>query len=179
VIMSAGVRRAALTTHVATSVGWLGAVAAFLALAVVGKTSQDAGVVRAAYLAMEVITWLVIVPLCLASLVTGLLQALFTRWGIFQYYWITTKLALTAIGTVILLLKTRPIGVIAIAAAQRALSGADLRALRNELIVHAAGGMVLLLVILTVSIYKPWGRTQYGVRKFQKQRSLHSSVGIR
>jgi len=46
-------RRVALTAHVAFSVGWLGADAAFLALAIVGTTSQDSQMVRAAYFAMD------------------------------------------------------------------------------------------------------------------------------
>ena len=64
-------RKFALTAHVTSSVGWLGAVAGFLAPAVAGLTSQDAQMVRAAYLAMDLTTWFVIVPLSLASLLTG------------------------------------------------------------------------------------------------------------
>jgi hypothetical protein len=71
-------RKFALTAHVTSSVGWLGAVAGFLALAVAGLTSQNAQMARAAYLAMELITWFVIVPLGLASLLTGLVQSLGT-----------------------------------------------------------------------------------------------------
>ena len=51
--MTPRLRKFALTAHVTCSVGWLGAVAGFLALAVAGLTSQDAQMVRAAYLAME------------------------------------------------------------------------------------------------------------------------------
>jgi hypothetical protein len=40
VIMTAGWRKAALTTHVTASVGWLGSVAAFLALAIVEHVSS-------------------------------------------------------------------------------------------------------------------------------------------
>jgi hypothetical protein len=58
-----GLRKLALTAHVTSSVGWLGAVAGFLALAVAGLTSEDAQMVRAAYLAMELTGWFVIVPL--------------------------------------------------------------------------------------------------------------------
>lgn len=46
-------RKFALTAHVISSVGWLGAVAAFLALAVAGLAGRDARLVRASYLAME------------------------------------------------------------------------------------------------------------------------------
>src|SRR5205807_5507006 len=64
-IMSPGLRKFALTVHVTSSIGWFGAVAAFLTLAVAGLTSQDVKYVRAAYLAMELTTWFVIIPLAL------------------------------------------------------------------------------------------------------------------
>jgi hypothetical protein len=41
-IMTPGLRKFALTTHVTSSVGWLGAVSAFFALAIAGLSSQDA-----------------------------------------------------------------------------------------------------------------------------------------
>ena len=85
-IMSPGIRKLALTTHVTCSIGWLGAVATFLALAIVCLTSQEDVVVRSAYVAMDQTTSLVIVPLSLASTVTGLLQSLGTTWGLFRHY---------------------------------------------------------------------------------------------
>lgn len=39
--MTPRLRKVALTAHVASSVGWLGAVVVFLAIAVVGVTSDD------------------------------------------------------------------------------------------------------------------------------------------
>ena len=92
--MTPGVRKLALTVHIMTSIGWFGAVAGFLALAVAGLTSQDAQVVRGAYLAMDLITWFVIVPFCLASLLTGIVQSLGTPWGLFRHYWVVAKLIL-------------------------------------------------------------------------------------
>ena len=78
-IMTPSLRKLALTAHVTSSVGWLGAVAAFLALAIAGLTSRDPQMVRAAYLAMELTGWFVIVPLSLASPLTGLVQSLCTE----------------------------------------------------------------------------------------------------
>src|SRR5258708_30257146 len=101
--MTPGLRRLALTTHVTSSVGWLGAVAAFLALAIAGVGSQDGQIVRAAYLAMHLITWFVIVPLSFAALFTGIVQSLGTTWGLFDHYWVVTKLMLTNLATMILL----------------------------------------------------------------------------
>ena len=119
--MTPGVRKFALTTHVTSSVGWLGAVGAFLALAVAGLVSQDAQIVRAAYLAMHLTTWFVIVPLCLAALLTGIVQSVGTPWGLFRHYWVATKLLLTVLATIILLVHTQPIDRVAAVAAQTTL----------------------------------------------------------
>src|SRR5215207_577011 len=100
-IMAPRLRKFTLTAHVAFSVGWLGAVAGFLALAIAGLTSQDAQKVRAAYLAMELIARFVIVPLNLASLLTGLVQSLGTKWGLFRHYWILVKLLITILSTIV------------------------------------------------------------------------------
>ena len=51
--LSPRVRRAALTAHVTTSVGWVGAVITFIAIAVVGLTAGDGATVRGAYLIMD------------------------------------------------------------------------------------------------------------------------------
>lgn len=107
--MTPGLRKFSLTAHITFSVGWLGAVAGFLALAVAGLNSQDAQMVRAAYLAMELIGWFVIVPLSLASLLTGLVQSLGTEWGLFRHYWVLAKLLITVLATIVLLLHMQPI----------------------------------------------------------------------
>jgi hypothetical protein len=161
-LMTSGQRKLALTTHVTSSVGWFGAVASFLVLAIVGVTSQNAQTVRMAYIAMELVTWGVIVPFSLAALLTGILQSLGTTWGVFRYYWILAKLALTLLATIILLAHTQPIGRVATLAAERVLSSADLHQLRIQLIADAGAAMVALLVATTLSVYKPWGLTSYG-----------------
>jgi hypothetical protein len=89
--MSPQLRKLAFTAHVTSSVGWLGAVAAFLGLSIIGLTSAEAGTVRAVYLAMEATGWYVLIPLSLASLLTGLIQSLGTRWGLLRHYWVFAK----------------------------------------------------------------------------------------
>ena len=64
--MKPRLRKLALIAHVVASVGWFGAVAAFLALAVTGVSSRDPQIARAAYLAMGLTTRLVILPFALA-----------------------------------------------------------------------------------------------------------------
>jgi hypothetical protein len=174
--MSPSLRKLALTAHVTSSVGWLGAIAAFLTLAVAGLTSQDAQMVRAAYLAMELIARFVIVPLAFASLLTGLIQSLGTPWGLFRHYWILAKLLLTVFATIVLLVKMELIGYAARLATETTLSRADLRAAGIELVVHSAGGVLVLLVPAVLSVYKPRGMTRYGARKQHERHALSQSI---
>jgi hypothetical protein len=168
-IMAPRLRKFALAAHLAFSVGWIGAVAGYIALDVAAATSQDAQTLRSAYLAMELIAWYVIVPLSLASLLTGLVMSLGTKWGLFRHYWVLISLLLTVIATVVLLAETQTIGYFADMAADPTTSGDDLRALGSTL-VHSVGGAVVLLMILVLNVYKPRGMTRYGWRKQQEER---------
>jgi hypothetical protein len=167
--MSPGLRRFALAVHLTLSVGWIGAVAAYMALDVTVATSQDAQTLRAAYLGMETIARSVIVPLALASLLTGLVMSLGTKWGLFRHYWVLISLLLTIIATLVLLSETQTISYFAEGAADPTTSSDDLRALGSTL-VHSVGGTVVLLVVLVLNMYKPRGMTRYGWRKQQEQR---------
>ena len=170
--MTPRLRKFALTAHVTSSVGWLGAVAGFLALAVAGLTSQDAQMVRAAYLAMELTASVVIVPLSLASLLTGLVQSPGTKWGLFRHYWILVKLLITILATIVLLLHMQPTSLLAGVAAERTLSSADLHGLRIQLVADAGAALLVLLVATTLAVYKPRGMTPYGRRKQHEQRTM-------
>jgi hypothetical protein len=158
-------RQLALTAHVVSSVGWLGAVGAFLALAIAGLSSEDPQVVRGAYLALEPTGWFVIVRLSLAALVSGLVQSLGTAWGLWRHYWVVVKLVLTVLATVLLVLHMQAVGVAADRAGEGMLAGGELRRLRIQLVIDAGAAMVVLLVAAVLSIFKPRGMTRYGRRK--------------
>ena len=79
-------RKFLLTGHILSSVGWIGALAAFLVLAVAGLVTQDGGTARAAYVAMDVIARYAIVPLAAASLLGGIIQTFITPWGLVRHY---------------------------------------------------------------------------------------------
>jgi hypothetical protein len=161
-------RKFALTAHVTTTVGWLGAVVVFLALAVVGLTSQDSQTVRGAYLVMEPAAWFVLVPLAFASLLTGIVQSLGTMWGLFRHYWVLFKLLITIFATIVLLVYMQTFRFMAGVAAD---PSADLGVVRNASpALHAALGLLVLLVATVLAVYKPRGRTRYGRHKLQEER---------
>ena len=170
--MTPWLRKFALTAHVVSSVGWLGAVACVLALAVTGLTSEDAQTVRAVYPAMEAAAWYALLPLALASLLSGIVQSLGTKWGLFRHYWVVVKLGINILATVVLLLYLETLGHLADLAAETTASG-DLSGLRSASPVLHAGAALLLLVLATVlAVYKPRGMTRYGWRKQQERRAL-------
>ncbi|RWY80881.1 MULTISPECIES: hypothetical protein [Rhizobium] len=169
-IMTPGLRKVALVAHVVSSVGSLGAIAAFLALAIVGLAGQDDRVVRSAYVAAEVLARVVIVPLVLASLLSGLVQSLGTAWGLFRHYWVLAKFLLTLLVVVVLLLQVKGIVQVGVASLGTPMSNTDLLDLRRSLVVHAAGGLVVLLVTTALSVYKPRGMTRYGWRRYHQPR---------
>ena len=182
-------RKLTIAAHVACSVGWLGATAAFLVLSIAGLTSHYPEVVRAAYLSMDLISRFAIIPMCFASLVTGLIQALGTPWGLFRYYWIVTKFALAIFATLALLV--HQFGAVAVAAKRRSgtaaetLFNADLASLKTELVLAPSLAIFVLLVVTTLGVYKPWGLTRYGRcrqeerRKVQLQPDSGAPLGVK
>jgi hypothetical protein len=157
-------RKFALTVHVTSSVGWLGAVAGFLALAIAALASEDPQTVKGAYLAMELTGWYVLVPLAIASLLTGVVQSLVTKWGLFRHYWVLFKLLINAFATFVLLMYMETLGHLADLATTT--SSGDLSGLRSSSpVLHAGAALLLLLVATTLAVYKPPGMTRYGRRR--------------
>jgi hypothetical protein len=171
--MTPGLRKFALTAHLTFSVGWIGAVVAYLALGIAAMTSQEVQTMRAAWIAMELTGWYVIVPLALASLLTGLVMSLGTRWGLFRHYWVLFSLLLTIFAVIVLLLHMPTVTFLADVAAQA--DEATLGRVGGDLF-HPSFGLLVLLVIQVLNIYKPRGLTPYGWRKQQEQGRVSPDV---
>jgi hypothetical protein len=171
VIMSPRLRKLMLTVHVAVSVGWLGAIAAYIALNVPVLTASDDELVRAGYLMMGPVLWYAVVPLAVASLVTGIVQALGSPWGLFRHYWVIISLAFTIFAVTILLLHMPAVASMADATHPEG----HLRDRGGDLF-HSVGGLLVLLVPLVLNIYKPRGLTRYGWRKQQARRDAATRV---
>jgi hypothetical protein len=140
----------------------MGGVACFLVLAIAGFTGTKPQSVQAAYLAMNLICWFVVVPLSLASPASGIFQALGTPWGLTKHYWVLVKLLVTVPCSAVLLLHMLPTTELAAAAAQGALVGDALRDLRVQLIADSAVALVVLLLTVVLAVYKPRGLTEAG-----------------
>jgi len=179
--MAPGIRKLALVVHLVFSVGWIGAVVVYVVLGISAVTSKDAQTVRAAWIALELTGWSAIVPLALGSLLTGVVMALGTPWGLFRHYWVLITLVLTLFSTIVLLLHMPTVS--ALAHVAREADGAVLGGLGGDLF-HPGVGLLVLLVITVLNVYKPQGLTPYGWRKQQERgvtdfRKLLDAVAVR
>jgi hypothetical protein len=104
--------------------------------------------------------------------VVGLVASLGTRWGLIRHWWVLVKLVLTTGATIVLLRHMPAVSRAASAAREMTLSAVDDRPLRTQLVLHAAGGLLVLFATTVLSVYKPWGMTAYGLRKRQEGRQL-------
>lgn len=163
--MTPGQRRFALIAHITASVGLLGAVASFFLLALAGLWAVEDQVVRAAYLAMNLLSRYLIVPLAVTALLSGVIQSLGTPWGLFRHQWVLAKLLLTAFATAVLLEKLPLIAYAARLAAEEFLPQTALYTAGLQLAVHSAGGLFVLLVPVVLSVYKPRGLTSFARRQ--------------
>ena len=140
--MPAGLRKAALVVHIACSVGWLGAIVAFLAVASAAPPAW-------AHDATQLIVRTAVVPAAFASLASGLFSSLGTTWGLLRHYWVIFKLVLNLFATAVLLLYAQSM---------------DERHGATD-VVHASGALLVLVAATALAVYKPRGTTAYGRRR--------------
>jgi hypothetical protein len=158
-------RNLLLATHIVVAVGALGTDAVLLTLGVTGLVSSDADLIRAAYLAMDLVVSAVLVPLALAALLTGVLLGLGTRWGLARHWWVLAKLALAIVLASAAVLVLRPSlneaasDALAVPLAELPTAGIGQVAVRVT--TAPIVGVLLLTTAVVLAVYKPWGQTRF------------------
>jgi len=155
-----------LVAHLIVSGTWLGAVVADLFLGISAATTGREDMADAYYAVMDRLVNNLMPAAAIATLATGLLLALATKWGLVRHYWVLAKLVL-GVATV----------VVGVAAIDRAIQdtiaarAADHSAAASDLLLPAIATTPLMLATaLTLAIIKPWGRTRRGRRRGARRR---------
>ncbi|MFF5898245.1 DUF2269 domain-containing protein [Streptomyces argenteolus] len=161
------VRRSILVVHVAASVGWLGLTVGLLSLSLAAFLTHDATMAGAAARAMKVFGDWLVVPVALLSLVSGLVLALGTSWGLARHRWVWTKFWLTLITAGLSVFALRP--------------GIDEAAARGtvdiDLVIAPSVATATYLFVTAISVLKPWGPTRRGRRLRQAPESARRPAG--
>jgi uncharacterized membrane protein len=155
-------RKSLVFIHITTSVAWLGAVIAYLCIAVAGLRTSDSVLVANSLHDMVLIGDDVLIPLSLIAFASGIVVSLTGPWGLVRHWWVTIKLLLTGLSVFALEKHMTQVFLVAKAASHGALTEKVLSHVRGEFIKHPAGGLVILFAASALSVYKPRGLTPYG-----------------
>ncbi len=162
--LSRPARRLTLLVHIAASLSWIGVDLVMLVLALTGLTSNDPQLVSACYVALHRFALVLLLPIGLLALGTGLLLGWGTRFGVLRYWWVVVKLLLNIVLTVLVLVALRPS--LDEAARQSARIDASLLdrlgPASSNLMFPPVVSTVALLFAAVLGVYKPWGRTARG-----------------
>jgi hypothetical protein len=149
-------RKAILTLHVVTAVGWLGTDFVMLTFGIAGLAGADPAVV---YPAVGLVGRWLFAPLSAVAWTVGVVNALLTPWGLLRHRWVLVKLLLTTLMLCLVVLLLWP------NLSQAATLGAALpQADRVNLVVAPSVSSTLLVIATVLSTYKPWGRLRRRVQ---------------
>ncbi|MGH2414380.1 MAG: hypothetical protein ACREPR_03090 [Brasilonema sp.] len=157
-----------LTFHVAFGGIWFGTALCMIAIALSNQNTPNGDELYAVNAVMKLLDDLVIIPSAVLSLMTGGLLCWLTIWGFFKHYWVIVKwiVTVTLIVTGTIWLGPWTNAITAISDAQR------IQALQNPLYVFDQKAVVVgaiiqtlcVLVIIGISVLKPWGRRKLKVQ---------------
>jgi hypothetical protein len=153
-----GARRIVLVTHIASAGAWLGIDVLLGVLVVTGLLADDA----TAAIAYQALGRFVVWPMFTAGvicLLSGLLLGLGGKYGLLRYWWVATKLVLNLLLSSLVLVLLAP-GMPGVAEYGRLLAAGQLPPTQpiDFLVYPPTVSTTALLVAITLSVVKPWGR---------------------
>jgi hypothetical protein len=157
--LSARTRKLLLLVHIAAAGVWLGLDLVLGILVVTVLTGDATGAGAAAASMAAVATW----PLVVAGLMTlasGVLLGLGTKYGLVRYRWVLVKLVVNVVLVTLVVLVLWPGMVTAGEAGRAALADGAAPAMTATLVFPPVVSSTALVVAMTLSVFKPWGRTR-------------------
>ncbi|WP_414563669.1 MULTISPECIES: hypothetical protein [unclassified Anabaena] len=151
-----------LSAHVIFAALWTGTVLSMFLLALSNKNSNNADILYALHSAINLLDDYVVIPSAIGSVLTATCLCWFTNYGFMKFWWVMTKwfltIALIVFGTFWLYSWSVD--------AESIVKTQGLAALENRVYVLDARGVIIggavqfvfLLVIIAISVLKPWGR---------------------
>ncbi|MFJ9692761.1 DUF2269 domain-containing protein [Kitasatospora sp. NPDC101183] len=160
--LSPAARKYAVIAHIVSSVGWLGLMLCLLTLGATGLLTDSADTLRSAYRAMPLLGDVLVLPLSLLALLTGLVLSLGTPWGLFRYRWVAVKfwLTLAAATASIFALTTRLHEAARLAARHPTgtIADMDLGFTRYNVVIIPSIALTVYVTCVVLSVLKPSGR---------------------
>lgn len=163
-------RKLWLTLHVGISVGWLGVSLVMVVLNLAGIRTGDLHARHHAFALMDLVSTSLVIPLALGSILTGLVVSLGTKWGLVRHWWVLAKLGI-ALGIVTFAGVKENFWLRELVAKTAEDPAVELYGVDVSLAVTMVAFCVGLWTATVLSVYKPWGRTRWGVREQGRRRA--------
>ncbi len=156
--LSRAVRRSTLVVHIASAGGWLGVDIAMAVVIATAAFTPDLATRAACLQVLELITVWPLLGCGLVCLLSGLVLGWGSTWGVLRYWWVTVKLVLNIVLTALVVVALRPEVTHQAAQVRRFVAGEPVTFDLTNLIYPPTVSPTLLLVAMTLSVVKPWGR---------------------
>ncbi|MFB3166867.1 hypothetical protein P5G62_007075 [Neobacillus sp. 179-C4.2 HS] len=147
-----------LTAHILFSAIWFGVTVTFLILSISVLTTNDSQVIKAYYTSMLQMEQTAGRASLIGTVITGLILSIFTKWGLFKFYWIITKEILTFICLVLGFFLIYYWTLNGIHLSEESI-GDHFMANHYQLMIWIIIQVILLAIIFIVSVFKPWGKS--------------------
>jgi hypothetical protein len=153
-------KRWLLSAHLLFMGIWLGGSFCSIALNLIGLNTTDPHLLNSVYVIADILDNVVIRSGAAGSLITGILLAWLAQWGFFRFYWVITKEIATLLIIVgdQIIIRWNNIAVSLTGTSIAAPPNAAYTSIRTLLFIGIVLRLVLLLSIIVISVFKPWGQ---------------------
>ena len=159
--LSPRTRKTVLLTHIASAGTWLGMDLVLGVLVFTSFTAGDAPAAAAAASIASFTTW-PLVTVGLLTLATGVLLGLGSKYGLVRYWWVLVKLVLNVVLVTLVIVVLAPGTEVLAGTALESLAAGTAPELDATLVFPPIVSSMAVMVAMTLSVFKPWGRLGAG-----------------
>ncbi|WP_077324373.1 hypothetical protein [Virgibacillus siamensis] len=156
--LSVKAKRWLLTAHILFSAIMFGNMVTFLILSITVASTNDGNLIESCYRIMHVLSSTSVKASTIATIITGILLSVLTKWGLFQFYWLIVKEVLTLMPLGLNLWGMYYWTMDAFRIMQTSQDRAALFMVQTELWSGIIIQMLSLILIFVLSVFKPWGK---------------------
>jgi hypothetical protein len=164
-------RKWLLMFHLLFSAIMLGGAVAFLIMSITAASTSDEGMLKASYTIMHILAKTSVKVSTIGALVSGILLSMLTQWGLFRYYWIIAKEALTLLsillGPIGMYLWTLKAVTLTTSEGLNSLHIPEFIVNNNQLWVGIILQIISIAGMFVISVFKPWGKRKQKQEKSQ------------
>ncbi|UOQ45137.1 hypothetical protein MUN89_04045 [Halobacillus salinarum] len=155
-------KRWLVTFHLIFAAILFGITVGFLVLSITAAATKDGTILKGCYSSMYILSTTSLRVSTIGTVVTGIALSIWTKWGLFKFYWIIVKEVLTLIsiglGLIGMLIWTREAFHISAGAGMAAMENSDFLVNRLQLFFGIILQIISLAVMMILSVFKPWGQ---------------------